>query len=394
MVEESFPPQGPFWDGEEAEMLLRVLESGKWSPTVGEVTGEFEREVAEYLGVRYASAVSNGTVALHLALRAIGVGPGDEVVVPDFTFVSTATSVLHQNAVPVFADIDRKYFTLSPESLEAAITRRTKAIIAVHLAGQPANMDEIMEIAGRRGLYVIEDCAQAFGASIDGVKVGCFGDVACFSFYATKNIATGEGGMVVTDNPEVDRLVRLYRDHGQTSKYYYEVLGYNYRMTEFQAAIGLAQLHKIDKLNSIRRRLADAYTSQLEGFDKLILPEEKPGTRHVWHIYQILLKDEKLARSRDEIVSLLREKGVPATVVYPQPLHEAPIFREYRGHGLGCPYSCPLRGGKPPKWISCPNASWVSRRVITLPTSPRIPMKFSEKVGRAFKEVMKNYAAD
>ncbi|RLG77333.1 MAG: aminotransferase DegT, partial [Thermoprotei archaeon] len=233
----------PYITEDEINAVIEVLKSGQLAH--GPVVEEFEKAFSEYLGVPYTVAVSNGTVALYLALKALGIGEGDEVIVPDFTFIATASMVVAAGAKPVFADIDLRTYTIDPEDVKKKITKRTKAMIVVHLYGHPANMGELMDIAKEHNLYLIEDCAQSHGAEFRGIKTGSFGDVAAFSFYATKNLTMGEGGAVVTKSKEVAEKVKLLRNHGQISRYYHEVIGWNFRLTSIQAAIGLQQLRKL-----------------------------------------------------------------------------------------------------------------------------------------------------
>ncbi len=361
----------PRFTEEEKRLVLEVLESGRLSSLVGSKVREFERRFANYIGVKYAVATMNGTTALHAAIAALGIGPGDEVITTAFSFIASATAILHHNAIPVFADIDLETLNIDPRSVEERITDRTRAILVVHLAGHPAEMDEIMRIAREHGLYVIEDCAQAIGSEYRGVKVGGIGDVAAFSFYQTKNITTGEGGMVTTNNREVYERARLAIHHGEVARYLHEVLGWNYRMTEMQAALGIGQLMRIEELNRRRAEIAKIYTEEFEDVDALIVPRPKPYVKHTWHIYQLLLRLEKLKVDRDFFVKALRTENVLALVSYPRAIYENPLFQNLAGYGRGCPWTCPFYGRKIEyRKGLCPNAEYAARRVVTLPTFP------------------------
>jgi len=380
-------------DLDEVIEVLSVIRDGALSMLRGSRVKMFEEEFARFIGVKHVIAVSSGTAALHVALKAMGVGPGDEVIVPPFTFVATATAVLHSNAVPVFADIDRETLNIDPASVEERVTERTKVIIPVHLCGLPAEMDEIMKIAKAHGLKVLEDAAQAIGAEYRGVKVGAIGDAGAFSFYQSKNITTGgEGGAITTNDDDLAEKARLIRHHGEPRWYHYILLGYNYRMTEMQAAFGLAQLRKVDKLNERRREIAKIYHEELSKVDCLILPHEPDHVRHAWHIYNVLLDLDKVRVSRDKFVEAVRRENVPISVAYPTVLYLEPLFREKIGHGRGCPWSCPFYGRNIEyKRGLCPNAEWVSERVFTLTTMPSLTDEEALDIARAVVKVAKYY---
>ena len=338
----------PVIEDEEIESVIKVLKS-KWLAH-GPVVNEFEEKFAEYVGVDYAVAVCNGTVALTLALKAFDIGPGDEVLVPDYTFVATATSVLMVGARPVFVDVDLKTFNISVDDVLEKISPRTRAIIAVHLFGHPADVKALREITQERGLILIEDAAQAHGAEAYGEKVGSFGDAAIFSFYATKNITTGEGGMVVTNNKKVADRIRLLRNHGQIAKYVHETLGGNFRMTSIQAAIGLAQLRKLDKLNEVRRSNAALLSRILSNIKEIEIPFEEVWAKHVYHVYAVKL----LNTSRDCVHECMLRNGIEVAIHYPLPLHSQPLFKK-----LGFA-EC------------CPNASRLSQIELSLPVHPAL----------------------
>jgi len=317
------PISKPLIGEEEQEAVADVLASGHLAQ--GPNVAEFERAFADYLGVKYAVATSSGTTALHLALLAHGIGPGDEVITSPFTFIASANSVLFVGARPVFADIEEDGFNIDPALIEERITERTKAIMPVHLYGNPADMARIMGIAKRYGLLVIEDAAQAHGAMIGSRKVGTFG-TGCFSFYATKNITCGEGGMITTNDDYVAGQARLLRQHGMRRRYYHEQLGYNFRMTDIQAAIGLAQLDKLEWFNQQRRSNAQYLDQHLKG---VVTPRERPGTRHVWHQYTI-----RVPSDRDAAAKRLRDAGVGTGIYYPVPVHQQKVYRELGYNGI------------------------------------------------------------
>lgn len=299
---------------EEIAAVTGVLESGMLAQ--GEVVAEFEDKFAAYIGTDYAIATNSGTSALHTALAAQGIKEGDEVITTAFSFFATASCVLMQNATPVFVDIDPKTYNIDPALIEAKISDRTKAIIPVHLYGQPCEMREIMDIAKANNLAVIEDAAQAHGAEYKAKKVGAIGDIGVFSFYSTKNIITGEGGMITTNNEEIAERARLIRNHGQSRRYFHDCLGYNYRMTNIAAAIGLVQLKKIDTLSLRRMSNARYYGEQLN----VKKPFVSPNVKHVFHQYTIRVKD------RDKFQAHLERKGVGYGIYYPVPLSSQPLF--------------------------------------------------------------------
>ncbi len=347
----------PLIGDEEVNAVVRVLRSGRI--TRGEETRLFEEEFARYIGARYAIAVCNGTVALELALRALGVGAGDEVIVPDLTFIATANAVLNVGAKPVFADVDEKTYTINPDSVMEVLTGRTKAIIPVHLFGHPADMDAIMEIAEDHKLYVIEDAAQAHGAEIRGVKVGSIGHAGCFSFYATKNMTMGEGGAVTTSLEWVNEKLRLLRTHGEASRYLSVTVGGNYNITEMQAAIGRVQLRKLDEMNKKRIMNAEYLTSQLKRISGVTTPTVRQGFKHVFHLYVIRVEENV----RDKLLEHLRERGIGAAIHYPLPLHEQPLYR-----ALGYPSNIN------------PVARTLSKQLLSLPVHPALTKEDLDRI--------------
>ena len=314
------PIARPVMGDEEREAVWAALASG--SLAQGPRVAELERRFAEMVGVRTAVATSSGTTALHLAMLANGIGPGDEVITVAFTFIASATSVLYAGARPRFVDIAEHDFCIDPALVEAAITPRTKAILPVSLYGQPADMEALAEIAGRHGIALIEDAAQSHGAAIGSRRSGSWG-TGIFSFYPTKNMTSAEGGMLTTDDPEIAEQARLLREHGMKVRYHHDLLGYNFRMTDVHAAIGLAQLDKLEGYNARRREIAARYDAELRG---VIAPAVRSGVSHVYHQYTI-----RVAR-RDEFVKRLRERGVGTGVYYPIPVHRQRPFLDL-GYG-------------------------------------------------------------
>jgi perosamine synthetase len=361
------PTAKPVLGREEVEAVREVFESGVLAR--GERTESFEREFAEYIGVEHAVAAANGTVALDVSLKALKVGPGDEVITSAFSFVASSNCVLFQGAKTVFADIDPRSFNMDPLDVAEKITTRTKAIIPVHLFGQPVEMNALKEMAEDHGIAIVEDAAQAHGAEYRGRKVGGLGDVGCFSFYATKNMTTGEGGMIATNNHELQRKIRLLINHGDTGKYHHVILGYNYRMSEASAAVGLVQLKKLDKLNERRRKNACTLTAKIKKISGLTPPYVRDD---VWHVfYQYVLRVERgYPLQRNKLVEHLEENGVEAAVHYPAPIYRQPIYKE-KGYSK----------------TSCPIAEDVSKRVLSLPIHPSITEEDIEYMADVLKKV-------
>lgn len=308
------PIARPQMGEEEKQSVWSALESG--SLAQGARVRELEERFAALVGVPHAVATSSGTTALHLSLLAAGVEPGDEVITVPFTFIASAASILYTGARPAFVDIGEDDFCIDPDRVEAAITPRTRAIMPVSLYGQPADLPALAEIAERRGLALVEDAAQAHGAAIGERRSGSWG-AGCFSFYPTKNMTTGEGGMITTADGELAERARLLREHGMKVRYHHDVLGYNFRMTDVHAAIGLAQLAKLPGYNRRRREIAARYDAELRG---VITPRVRPGVTHVYHQYTIRVAQ------RDAFAEALRERGVGSGIYYPIPVHRQKPF--------------------------------------------------------------------
>ena len=307
----------PLIGEEEKQAVMAVLDSGKLAQ--GSCVAEFERAFAEYIGVKHAIAVNSGTAALHVALLAHNIGPGDEVITSPFTFIASSNSVLFTGAKPVFADIDPVTFNLDPDLVAAKITPRTRAIMPIHLYGQPCNMEAFMNLAQKHKLTLIEDACQAHGAEFQGRKVGTFG-TGCFSFYPTKNMTTAEGGAITTNDDAIAERARLLRSHGSRERYRHEILGYNFRMTDIQAAIGLAQLRKLEKWNTMRIENAKYLTEHIES---VVTPQVAAQTKHVFHQYTIRIESD-----RDAARAKLEDAGVETAIHYPVPVHCQPLYQQ------------------------------------------------------------------
>ncbi len=362
---------GPLLDKEELQMVSQVISSGRLTQFSSDLVREFEEAFADYVGASAAIAVNSGTASLHTALTAAGIGSGDEVIVPAFTFIGTVGPILQQQAIPVFADIDPDTFCLAVEDTARKITPRTKAIMAVDMFGHPADLDPLRELATQHNLMFIEDACQAHGARYKDERVGNLADATCFSFYESKNMTTGEGGMITTSDMELAEICRAVRHQGEDTWGMIKRLGYNYRMTAFQGGLGLVQLGKLDSFNEMRRQRAAIYTEALSGLD-LQLPGEQPNVWSVFHVYSFLLP-KRLASQRDEVVSRLKERGVPVGVAYPTPLYASPVFEDLKG-----PFDCPVTED-------------VCTRVVTLPTRQSIPLDVVETIGAITRDVLRDW---
>jgi len=335
----------PYIGEEEKANILEVLESGMLAQ--GPRVAKLEERFAQLCGVKHAIATTSGTTALHVALLAHGIGPGDEVITTPFTFIASANSILFTGAKPVFVDIDEETFNIDPALIEAAITPRTKAIMPVHLYGYVCDIDALQAIADRYNLVILEDACQAVGATYRGRAAGSFGTGA-FSLYATKNVMSGEGGMITTNNDAVAEQCRLIRNHGMKRRYYHEMVGYNFRMSDLHAAIGLAQVDRLDKFTEARRSNAQYLNANLK---TVITPKVKVDYGHVWHQYTIRLDG---TRDRDAAVKQLADAGVGTGIFYPVPAHQQGYMRELAGE-----YHLPV-------------AEKLAKEVISLPVHPQL----------------------
>lgn len=324
-----YPVYQPALEGNEKKYVNECINTN-WISSKGHFVSDFENKFAEYLGVDYATAVSNGTVAIHLAVVALGIGQGDEVIVPTFTYIASANPIAQVGAIPVFVDSMEDTWQMAPKDIRAKITDKTKAIMVVHLYGHPCNMDEIMKIAEEYNLFVIEDCAEAIGSEYKGQKVGSFGDIGCFSFFGNKTITCGEGGMVVTNDATLhDRLVR-YKGQGLAKyrEYWHDIAGFNYRMTNIQAAIGLAQLEQVQKFIDKKQDVAKWYQKHLNG-----LPIKfHKQTKDVFHTYWMCSILVEKAEVRDKLRDFLRSKGIETRPAF-YPIHTMPMYSvKYEKH--------------------------------------------------------------
>lgn len=317
---------------EEAQAVLEVMRKGPLTNALGAGPKvlEFEEKFAKFAGAKHAVAVNTGTAALHAAVMAVGVKHGDEVIVPSFTFVATAEAVALAGAKPVFADIDPQTYNLSPTAARKAITKNTKAILPVDLYGFSADMKPLREIADTHGLALLEDAAQAHGTTYEGKPAGAFADAACWSLYASKNMMTGEGGIVTTNSDEIAETLRMIRTHGEKAKYASLMLGTNYRMSELQAAIGNVQMQKLPSFIAKRRKNAQKLTSILKKSSRLVLPWEAEDRLHSWYLYTAKLIDSTM-EERNSLLDNLKSKGIGAEAYYVNPVHEMPFYRENFG---------------------------------------------------------------
>jgi perosamine synthetase len=349
----------PLLGKEEIDAVTKVLSSGMIAQ--GPKVEEFELAFSEYTGCECAVAVNSGTAALHIALLAHGIGREDEVITSPFTFIATANSILYTGAKPVFADIEPDTYNIDPEKIKEKITSKTKAIIPVHLYGHPADMKALMEIAEDHNLVVIEDACQAHGAEYLGKKVGSFG-TGTFSFYPTKNMTTSEGGMITANDREVAEKAKMIRAHGSKVRYLHEMLGFNLRMTDIAAAIGLVQLGKLGGFNAARQKNAAMLSAGLKDIPGVVPAVTKPGCTHVFHQYTIR------AEKRDELADFLKEKGIGTGIHYPIPIHKQPYYME-----LGYRDSLPV-------------SEKAAKEVLSLPVHPALSGDDVQKVAEEIKE--------
>jgi len=345
----------PFIGDEEKRNVLEVLESGMLAQ--GPRVAELEKKFAQLCGVKHAIATSSGTTALHIALLAHGIGSGDEVITTPFTFIASANSILFTGARPVFVDIDADSFNIDPKQIERAITPKTKAILPVHLYGYVCDMNAIGEIAQKHNLEIIEDACQAVGAEFQGQKAGSFG-TGTFSLYATKNMMSGEGGMITTDDDDIAEQCKLIRSHGMRVRYYHDMLGYNFRMSDLHAAIGLAQYDRLEDFNQKRQYNAQFLNEHLK---TVITPKVKPGYRHVWHQYTIRIDG---GRDRDAAIETLKQAGIGTGVFYPVPVHQQGYIKELVGE------------------LSLPVAEKMAKEVLSLPVHPQVNQEDLETIVR------------
>ncbi len=371
----------PLIEQDEIDEVVATLKSG-WIGT-GPKVAKFEQMFAEYKGCAHAVAASSCTAALHLSMLAIGIEPGDEVIVPTMTFGATANAVIHAGGRPVFADCERDTMNIDPRDIERKITPRTRAIIPVHFAGRPCDMDAIMAIAEEHKLKVVEDCAHAIEAEYHGKKTGTFGDLGCFSFYVTKNIITGEGGMVITGNEEYANKIKILALHGMTKDawrrfsdegykhYQYVYCGYKYNMTDIQASLGIHQLPRVDRYWERRREIWEFYNHALRDLPVFTPAPVEEDTRHAYHLYTVLLDIDNLGLSRDQFLEEMTRRNIGVGVHYIA-LHLHPFFRDEYGYKRG----------------DYPHAEWISERTVSIPLSARLEERDAQEVLSIMEEIL------
>ncbi|MDI6644638.1 MAG: DegT/DnrJ/EryC1/StrS family aminotransferase [Methanobacteriaceae archaeon] len=359
------PIANPIIEDEEINEVIKVLKSGFIAQ--GPKVAEFEEKFAEFVKTKYAIATSSGTTALHVALLSAGIGPGDEVITTPFTFAATANSVLYTGASPVFVDIDPETYNIDPEQIEEAVTDNTKAIMPVHLYGHPAEMGSVSKIAKDHDLIVIEDAAQAHGAMYKGKMVGSLGDMACFSFYPTKNMTTSEGGMITTQNKKSCEDSRSLRAHGESSRYEHVTLGYNFRMTDISAAIGIIQLKKLNEFNNRRISNAKYLTENINQMQLIKPPLVRKDVKHVFHQYTIRVDKSK----RDKLIKFLNDNGIGTGIHYPKPIYQQELYQK-----LGYYYSCP-------------EAEKAADEVISIPVHPGLNLNDLEIIVKTLDRASK-----
>ena len=405
-------PGWPWFDEETLQAALGPLRSGQVNYWTGECGRKFEEAWAAWNGSRYAVATTNGTSALHTAVAALDIGPGDEVIVPSYTFIASSFCVLQAGAIPVFADVRREDHTLDPADVERRITPRTRAILPVHLYGNVCDMDGLLEVARRHNLAVIEDCAQAHGATWKGRKVGTFGDLGCFSFCQSKTFTTGgEGGAIVTDNEDLFDACRSFRDHGYDVKtrlrlleleglrpYIHTRVGFNYRMTEIQSAIGLAQMKALDTWNLPRRRRnGQILIDGLRGVPQVLtLPVHEADRQNGFFVFPIVLDLDRLKVDKKRILDALVAEGVPAWREFWPQSYKEQAYQEHNGFGRA---RFPFRSKEyaDPEAVRydrafCPNAAWLEDRTFIVLCHPMLEEEHMRQIGRAIRKVLGYYA--
>jgi UDP-4-amino-4,6-dideoxy-N-acetyl-beta-L-altrosamine transaminase len=385
-VRESFLPYGKQWITEdEINNVVEVLQSD-WI-TTGPTLRKFEEEFARHIGVKHAVAINSGTAALHISVSAAGIEKKDEVITTPFTFAATSNVVLFREGRPIFSDIKKDTYNIDPNEIKKQITPKTKAVIPVHFAGQPCDMDEIREIVDDNNLIIIDDACHALGAEYKGKKIGSLSELSTFSFHPVKHITTGEGGMVTTNDDELAELLLMFRNHGinkdavkrfgQKGSWFYEMqyLGLNYRLTDIQAALGLSQLKRLPEFIEKRGKIAERYNEAFESMPEIKAPHVKSDVKHAWHLYVILLNPDKLNADRDRIFDALRAENIGVNVHY-IPVHLHPYYREKLGYNEG----------------QYPVTEEVFKNVITLPLFPKMNDEDAEDVITAVKKVIQFYS--
>jgi len=384
-IRDSFLPYGRQWlDENEINEVLDSLKSD-WI-TTGPKMRKFEADFKDFIGSKYSVAVNSGTAALHISTSSIDINPGDEVITTPLTFVASANCIVYRGGTPIFADIKMDTYNIDPSEINKKITRKTKAIIPVHFAGQPCDMDEITEIAEKHNLIVIEDAAHAIDAEYKNKKIGNISDLTIFSFHPVKNITTAEGGMVTTNNDDLNEKLLMFRTHGiskdaikrfgKSGDYYYDMqyLGFRYNLSELHAALGIHQLRKLEEFQKKRREIVEIYNRELKNIEEIIIPFKKTDVKHTWHLYVIQLKTESLKVDRDQIFRALREENIGVNVHY-IPVH----FHSYYQQKFG------LKKG------ILPNVEWLFPRLLTIPLFPKMSEDDIYDVINALEKVIKYY---
>jgi perosamine synthetase len=363
----------PDIDDSDIEHVIEVIRSGRLA--LGPKTEEFERLVADYVGVKHSIAVSSGTAALHLIVKSLGIGPDDEVIVPSFTFAASVNAFLYEGAKPVFVDIEPDTYNLDPEYVEKSITSKTKAIMAVDVFGHPVEWDEINRVGAKHGLKIIDDSCEAIGAEYKGRKIGVFGDAGAFAFYPNKQMTTGEGGMVVTDNDEIARLCRSMRNQGRgemSAWLEHDRLGYNYRLDELSSALGVTQFKRIEEFIKKREEVAEKYTTRLKSYDWVKTQVVRPYVRMSWFVYVLTLQE---GMNRDVIIQSMEDEGVPARGYF-LPVHQQKYIREMFGNLDG---TLPVTGS-------------IATRTLALPFHNNLTSEEVDTVVEVLKHVVMKYA--
>jgi dTDP-4-amino-4,6-dideoxygalactose transaminase len=368
MLQRKIPYADPYITEEDVRAVAEAVRNKRLSQ--GEYVEKLEQDFAYHLKRKYALATSNGTAALHLAVLAIGLQSGDEVIVPSFTFAATANCVLYVGAKPIFVDIDPDTYNIDPEKIEKSISPNTKAIIVVHYGGQIANMDPILEIAEKYDLHVVEDATEAHGATYKNHKAGTIGEIGCFSFYPNKNMTTGEGGMLVTDDEKIAERVRLLRNHGQHSRFHHIIIGYNYKMTDIQAALGIVQLKRLNWVLQKKKEAAKYYEELLLDAKGIQLPYVMPNATHTYMFYTVKFLGDGV---RNSIMQFLAKRGIETVIAFP-PVHLQPFYRSLFGYNEGF----------------LPVTEDCAKRVLSLPIYPHIKREDQEFIVDSIMEGLKN----
>jgi len=369
------PINKPIIGSEEKNEVLKVLDSGNLTNRLGEgsMNKAFQKELADYLNVKHVLTVNSGSAALHAALLAAGVENGDEVIVPPFTFIATANVVVLAGAKPVFADINRINYTIDPAKFKKAISKKTKAVIPVHLYGHPADMDPIMEISEDKGITVIEDCAQSIGSEYKGKRTGSIGHLGCYSFYASKNITTGEGGAVTTNDDELANKIWMIRRHGEKEEYKCERLGHNYRMPEMEAAIGRVQLKRLPSFLEARTRNAQNLTENLKDLAGIQVPIVEEWAKHAWYVYTIRVKPGVSPISRNDLMKKLNENEIASAPYYESPIHLSPYYSKTFKYKKG----------------NFPESEKAADEVLSVPCHPALTNEDCSKIVNTLRTLLK-----